>query len=63
VTLRDDKTYYHLSLDPKEKFPRLQLVRKRLNSAVPLFRSLSFGTGGKRNSALRSAGVPAAFLP
>jgi excinuclease ABC subunit C len=29
VILRDDKTYYHLSLDPAEKFPRLQLVRKR----------------------------------
>ncbi|MEN6621276.1 MAG: excinuclease ABC subunit UvrC [Smithella sp.] len=33
VVLRDDKTYYHLSLDPSEKFPRLQLVRKRTNNA------------------------------
>ncbi len=38
VVLRDDKTYYHLSLDPSEKFPRLQLVRKRTNNA-----SLYFG--------------------
>jgi len=37
VTLRDDKTYYHLSLDPAEKFPRLQLVRKRLNNAALYF--------------------------
>src|SRR5512133_522315 len=37
VNLRDDKTYYHLSLDPTEKFPRLQLVRKRLNNAVLYF--------------------------
>ncbi len=37
VNLRDDKTYYHLSLDPVEKFPRLQLVRRRLNKAVLYF--------------------------
>ncbi|KUG22008.1 excinuclease abc subunit c [hydrocarbon metagenome] len=37
VTLRDDKTYYHLSLDPTEKFPRLQLARKRLNNAALYF--------------------------
>ena len=37
VILRDDKTYYHLSLDPAEKFPRLQLVRKRLNNAAIYF--------------------------
>jgi len=37
VNLRDDKTYYHLSLDPTEKFPRLQLVRKRLNNAALYF--------------------------
>jgi excinuclease ABC subunit C len=37
VNLRDDKTYYHLSLDPTEKFPRLQLVRKRMNNAALYF--------------------------
>lgn len=37
VILRDDKTYYHLSLDPTEKYPRLQLVRKRLNNAALYF--------------------------
>jgi len=37
VNLRDDKTYYHLSLDPAEKFPRLQLVRRRQNNAVFYF--------------------------
>jgi excinuclease ABC subunit C len=37
VNLRDDKTYYHLSLDPAEKFPRLQLVRRRQNNTVQYF--------------------------
>ena len=37
VNLRDDKTYYHLSLDPTEKFPRLQLVRRRQNNAALYF--------------------------
>lgn len=37
VILRDDKTYYHLSLDPSEKFPRLQLVRKRTNNTALYF--------------------------
>lgn len=37
VIFRDDKTYYHLSLDPTEKYPRLQLVRKRLNNAALYF--------------------------
>jgi len=37
INLRDDKTYYHLSLDPAEKFPRLQLVRRRQNNAVLYF--------------------------
>jgi len=37
VILRDDKTYYHLSLDPAEKYPRLQLVRKRLRNTALYF--------------------------
>ncbi len=37
VILRDDKTYYHLSLDPAEKYPRLQLVRKRLQNTALYF--------------------------
>jgi excinuclease ABC subunit C len=37
VILRDDKTYYHLSLDPSEKYPRLQLARKRLHNAALYF--------------------------
>ncbi len=37
VILRDDKTYYHLSLDPAEKYPRLQLVRKRIKNAALYF--------------------------
>ncbi|PKN73111.1 MAG: excinuclease ABC subunit C [Deltaproteobacteria bacterium HGW-Deltaproteobacteria-10] len=37
VILRDDKTYYHLTLDPAEKYPRLQLVRKRMNNAALYF--------------------------
>lgn len=37
IVLRDDKTYYHLSLDPAEGFPRLRLVRKRGNDKVLYF--------------------------
>ncbi|OPY88149.1 MAG: UvrABC system protein C [Smithella sp. PtaU1.Bin162] len=37
VILRDDKTYYHLSVNPAEEFPRLQLVRKRGNNAALYF--------------------------
>ena len=47
VTLRDDKTYYHLSLDPTEKFPRLQLVRKRLNKAALYFGPYPSGLAAK----------------
>lgn len=37
VILRDDKTYYHLSLNPADSYPRLQLVRRRTNSAALYF--------------------------
>ncbi|MBN1363854.1 MAG: excinuclease ABC subunit UvrC [Syntrophaceae bacterium] len=47
VTLRDDKTYYHLSLDPAEKFPRLQLVRKRLNDDALYFGPYPSGMAAK----------------
>jgi excinuclease ABC subunit C len=47
VTLRDDKTYYHLSLDPTEKFPRLQLVRKRLNNSSLYFGPYPSGLAAK----------------
>ena len=47
VTLRDDKTYYHLSLDPVEKFPRLQLVRKRLNNSALYFGPYPSGLAAK----------------
>ena len=47
VILRDDKTYYHLSLDPTEKFPRLQLVRKRLNNATLYFGPYPSGLAAK----------------
>ena len=47
VTLRDDKTYYHLSLDPAERFPRLQLVRKRLNDAALYFGPYPSGLAAK----------------
>ena len=47
VTLRDDKTYYHLSLDPTEKFPRLQLVRKRLNNNALYFGPYPSGVAAK----------------
>ena len=47
VTLRDDKTYYHLSLDPTEKFPHLQLVRKRLNDSSLYFGPYPSGLAAK----------------
>ncbi|MGV8058214.1 MAG: excinuclease ABC subunit UvrC [Smithellaceae bacterium] len=47
VILRDDKTYYHLSLDPAEKFPRLQLVRKRMNNAALYFGPYPSGLSAK----------------
>jgi excinuclease ABC subunit C len=47
VNLRDDKTYYHLSLDPTEKYPRLQLVRKRLNNAALYFGPYPSGLAAK----------------
>jgi len=47
VTLRDDKTYYHLSLNPAEKFPRLQLVRKRLNDGALYFGPYPSGLAAK----------------
>ena len=47
VTLRDDKTYYHLSLDPTEKFPRLQLARKRLNNTALYFGPYPSGLAAK----------------
>jgi excinuclease ABC subunit C len=47
VILRDDKTYYHLSLDPSEKFPRLQLVRKRMNNAALYFGPYPSGLAAK----------------
>ncbi len=47
VIFRDDKTYYHLSLDPTEKFPRLQLVRKRLNNSALYFGPYPSGLAAK----------------
>jgi len=47
VNLRDDKTYYHLSLDPTEKFPRLQLVRKRANDSALYFGPYPSGLAAK----------------
>ncbi len=47
VILRDDKTYYHLSLDPSEPYPKLQLVRNRLNSAALYFGPYPSGLAAK----------------
>ena len=47
VILRDDKTYYHLTLDPAEIFPRLQLIRKRLNNAALYFGPYPSGLAAK----------------
>jgi len=37
VVMRDDKTYYHLSLDPHVSFPRLELVRRIKNKSARNF--------------------------
>ena len=47
IILRDDKTYYHLTIDPAEKFPRLQLIRKRLNNAALYFGPYPSGLAAK----------------
>ncbi len=47
VILRDDKTYYHLTLDPAEIFPRLQLIRKRLNNGALYFGPYPSGQAAK----------------
>jgi excinuclease ABC subunit C len=47
VILRDDKTYYHLSIDPAEIYPRLQLARKRLNNAALYFGPYPSGLAAK----------------
>lgn len=47
VVLRDDKTYYHLCLDPAEKYPRLQLARKRMNNAAMYFGPYPSGLSAK----------------
>ena len=47
VILRDDKTYYHLSLNPSDPYPRLQLVRKRFNDAALYFGPYPSGLAAK----------------
>src|SRR5512145_2120682 len=47
VILRDDKTYYHLALDPTEPYPKLQLVRKRQNNAALYFGPYPSGLAAK----------------
>ena len=47
VILRDDKTYYHLCIDPAEIYPRLQLARKRLNNAALYFGPYPSGLAAK----------------
>jgi excinuclease ABC subunit C len=47
VFLRDDKTYYHLGLDPDEFYPRLQLVRKIQNKKARYFGPYPSGLSAK----------------
>ena len=58
VILRDDKTYYHLSLDPAEKFPRLQLVRRRQNNAALYFGPYPSGLAAKETLRLVQQVLP-----
>lgn len=50
VFLRDDKTYYHLSVDLRESFPRLQLVRKRTNDGALYFGPYPSATAAKETA-------------
>ena len=63
VNLRDDKTYYHLSLDPTEKFPRLQLVRKRANDSALYFGPYPSGLAAKETLQFCPTGISVALLP
>ena len=47
VYFRDDKTYYHLSIDPAETFARLQLARKRTNRKALYFGPYPSGLAAK----------------
>jgi len=47
VIMRDDKTYYHLCLDPRASYPRLQLVRKIQNKAARHFGPYPSGLAAK----------------
>jgi excinuclease ABC subunit C len=47
VIMRDDKTYYHLGLDPSEFYPRLQLVRKIQNKKARYFGPYPSGLSAK----------------
>lgn len=47
VYFRDDKTYYHLSVDPSEAYPRLQLARRRTNSKALYFGPYPSGLAAK----------------
>ena len=47
VIMRDDKTYYHLGLDPAEFYPRLQLVRRIQNKKTRYFGPYPSGLSAK----------------
>jgi excinuclease ABC subunit C len=47
VIMRDDKTYYHLGLDPNEFYPRLQLVRQIKNKKARYFGPYPSGLSAK----------------
>ncbi len=47
VIMRDDKTYYHLGLDPHVFFPRLQLVRQMQNKKARYFGPYPSGLAAK----------------
>jgi excinuclease ABC subunit C len=47
VIMRDDKTYYHLGLDPNEFYPRLQLLRQIKNKKARYFGPYPSGLSAK----------------
>jgi excinuclease ABC subunit C len=48
ISLRDDKTYFSLRLDPREEFPRLTIVRKTMRDGARYFGPYSSGSAARQ---------------
>lgn len=47
LNLKDDKTYFSLRIEPKEKFPRFTVVRKRPHDSASYFGPYSSGSAAR----------------